>query len=59
MHDYIKNLANVVQAAREEAHLSQAALAEQIGCDEQEAAEILPAIEYLLALMHKRGNSNE
>ena len=59
MHDYVKNLANVVQAAREEAHLSQAALAEQIGCDEQEAAEILPAIEYLLALMHKRGNSNE
>ena len=28
-------------------------------CDEQEAAEILPAIEYLLALIHKRGNSNE
>ena len=26
-------------------------------CDEQEAAEILPAIEYLLALIHKRGNS--
>lgn len=105
----------VVRAAREEAHLSQAALAEQIGCDErtilniendrgnpkfevlcqiiaylhipadqifhpdtatdglkkqklllmlqecdeQEAAEILPAIEYLLALIHKRGNSNE
>ena len=24
-------------------------------CDEQEAAEILPAIEYLLALIHKRG----
>ena len=59
MHDYVKNLAKVVQATREEAHLSQAALAEQIGCDEQEAAEILPAIEYLLALMHKRGNSNE
>ncbi len=110
-----KNLAKVVRAAREEAHLSQAALAEQIGCDErtilniendrgnpkfevlcqiiaylhipadqifhpatatdglkkqklllmlqecdeQEAAEILPAIEYLLALIHKRGNSNE
>ena len=35
MHDYVKNLANVVQAAREEAHLSQAALAEQIGCDER------------------------
>ena len=104
-----------VYVAREEAHLSQAALAEQIGCDErtilniendrgnpkfevlcqiiaylhipadqifhpdtatdglkkqklllmlqecdeQEAAEILPAIEYLLALIHKRGNSNE
>ena len=111
MHDYVKNLAKVVRAAREEAHLSQAALAEQIGCDErtilniendrgkvlcqiiaylhipadqifhpatatdglkkqklllmlqecneQEAAEILPAIEYLLALIHKRGNSNE
>ena len=28
-------------------------------CNEQEAAEILPAIEYLLALIHKRGNSNE
>ena len=28
-------------------------------CDEREAAEILPAIEYLLALIHKRGNSNE
>jgi transcriptional regulator with XRE-family HTH domain len=28
-------------------------------CDEQEAAEILPAIEYLLALIHKRGNSND
>ena len=117
MHDYVKNLAKVVRAAREEAHLSQAALAEQIGCDErtilniendrgnpkfevlcqiiaylhipadqiffpppdaatdglkkqklllmlqeyneQEAAEILPTIEYLLALIHKRGNSNE
>ena len=59
MHDYVKNLAKVVRAAREEAHLSQAALAEQIGCDEHEAAEILPAIEYLLALIHKRGNSNE
>ena len=115
MHDYVKNLAKVVRAAREEAHLSQAALAEHIGCDErtilniendrgnpkfevlcqiiaylhipadrifhpdtttdgvkkqklllmlqecdeQEAAEILPAIEYLLALIHKRGNSNE
>ena len=59
MHDYVKNLEKVVRDAREEAHLSQAALAEQIGCDEQEAAEILPAIEYLLALMHKRGNSNE
>lgn len=59
MHDYVKNLAKVVRAAREEAHLSQAALAEQIGCYEQEAAEILPAIEYLLALIHKRGNSNE
>ena len=80
MHDYVKNLAKVVRAAREEAHLSQAALAEQIGCDErtatdglkkqklllmlqecneQEAAEILPAIEYLLALIHKRSNSNE
>ena len=33
MHDYVKNLAKVVRAAREEAHLSQAALAEQIGCD--------------------------
>ena len=30
MHDYVKNLAKVVRAAREEAHLSQAALAEQI-----------------------------
>ena len=115
MHDYVKNLAKVVRAAREEAHLCQAALAEQIGCDErtilniendrgnpkfevlcqiiaylhipadlifhpdtatdgvkkqklllmlqecdeQEAAEILPAIEYLLTLIHKRGNSNE
>ena len=59
MHDYVKNLAKIVRAAREEAHLSQAALAEQIGCDEQEAAEILPAIEYLLALIHKRGHSNE
>ena len=59
MHDYVKNLAKVVRAAREEAHLSQAALAEQIGGDEQEVAEILPAIEYLLALIHKRGNSNE
>ena len=59
MHDYVKNLAKVVRAAREEAHLSQAALAEQIGCDKQEAAEILPAIEYLLALIHKRSNSNE
>ena len=59
MHDYVKNLAKVVRAAREEAHLSHAALDEQIGCDEQEAAEILPAIEYLLALIHKRGNSNE
>ena len=59
MHDYVKNLAKVVRAAREEAPLSQAALDEQIGCDEQEAAEILPAIEYLLALIHKRGNSNE
>ena len=28
-------------------------------CDEQEAAEILPAIEYPLALIHKRDNSNE
>ena len=28
-------------------------------CDEQEAAEILPAIEYLLALIHKRGSSND
>lgn len=111
----IVNLAKVVRAAREEAHLSQAALAEQIGCDErtilniendrgnpkfevlcqiiaylhipadrifhpdtatdgvkkqklllmlqecdeQEAAEILPAIEYLLALIHKRGSSND
>ena len=35
MHDYVKNLANVVRAAREEAHLSQVALAEQIGCDER------------------------
>ena len=35
MHDYVKNLAKVVRAAREEAHLSQAALAEQIGCDER------------------------
>ena len=114
MHYYVKNLAKVIRAAREETHLSQAALAEQIGCDErtilniendrgnpkfevlcqiiaylripadqifhpdtatdgvkkklllmlqecneQEAAEILPAIEYLLALIHKRGNSNE
>lgn len=115
MHDYVKNLAQVVRAAREEAPLSQAALAEQIGCDEhtilniendrgnpkfevlcqiiaylhipadqifhpdaatdglkkqklllmlqecneQEVAEILPAIEYLLSLIHKRGNSNE
>ena len=33
MHDYVKNPAKVVRAAREEAHLSQAALAEQIGCD--------------------------
>ena len=31
MHDYVKNLAKVVRAAREEAHLSQASLAEQIG----------------------------
>ena len=31
----VKNLAKVVRAAREEAHLSQAALAEQIGCDER------------------------
>ena len=59
MHDYVKNLAKVVRVARKNAHLSQATLAEQIGCDEQEAAEILPAIEYLLALIHKRGNSNE
>ena len=59
MHDYVKNLAKVVRVARKKAHLSQATLAEQIGCDEQEAAEILPAIEYLLALIHKRGNSNE
>ena len=59
MHDYVKNLAKVVRAAREEDHLSQAALAEQLGCDEQEAAEILSAIEYLLALIHKGGNSNE
>lgn len=29
MHDYVKNLAKVGRAAREEAHLSQAALAEQ------------------------------
>ena len=35
MHDYVKNLAKIVRAAREEAHLSQAALAEQIGCDER------------------------
>ncbi len=35
MHDYVKNLAKVVRDAREEAHLSQAALAEQIGCDER------------------------
>ena len=35
MHDYVKNLAKVVRAAREEARLSQAALAEQIGCDER------------------------
>ena len=35
MHDYVKNLAKVVRAAREEAHLSQAALAKQIGCDER------------------------
>ena len=35
MHDYVKNLAKVVRAAREEAHLSQAALPEQIGCDER------------------------
>ena len=35
MHDYVKNLEKVVRAAREEAHLSQAALAEQIGCDER------------------------
>jgi DNA-binding XRE family transcriptional regulator len=33
MHDYIKNLATVVRTAREELGLSQAALAEQIGCD--------------------------
>ena len=115
MHDYVKNLAKVVRAAREDAHLSQAGLAEKIGCDErtilniennrgnpkfevlcqiiaylhipadqifhpsaatdgiqkqklllmlqectdQEATEILPAIEYLLALIHKRGASNE
>ena len=30
MHDYVKNLAKVVRAAREESHLSQAELAEQI-----------------------------
>ena len=35
MHDYGKILAKVARAAREEAHLSQAALAEQIGCDER------------------------
>ena len=35
MHDYVKNLAKVVRVAREESHLSQAALAEQIGCDER------------------------
>lgn len=35
MHDYVKILAKVVRASREEAHLSQAALAEQIGCDER------------------------
>lgn len=35
MDDYVKNLAKVVRAARKEAHLSQAALAKQIGCDER------------------------
>ena len=35
MHDYVKNLTKVVRATREEAHLSQAALAEQIGYDER------------------------
>lgn len=35
MHYYVKNLAKVIRAAREEAHLSQAASAEQIGCDER------------------------
>ena len=35
MHDYVKNLAKVIRAAREEANLSQAALAEHIGCDER------------------------
>ena len=40
MHDYVKNLAKIVRAAREEAHLSQAALAEQIGCDESEASSL-------------------
>lgn len=33
MHDYIKNLAVTVRTAREDAGLSQAALAEQLGCD--------------------------
>ena len=42
MHDYVKNLAKVVRAAREEAHLSQAALAEQIGCDERTILNIVP-----------------
>ena len=43
MHDYVKN--QLLLMLQE--------------CDKQEAAEILPVIEYLLALIHKRGNSNE
>ena len=48
MHDYVKNLAKVVRAAREEAHLSQAALAEQIGCD-----ELSPKLRYIEPLPQK------
>ena len=46
MHDYVKNLAKVIRAAREEAHLSQAALAEQISC----------VVRTILNIEHDRGN---
>ena len=64
MHDYVKNPAKIVRAARSSLIYTDGLKKQKLllmlqECDEQEAAEILPAIEYLLALIHKRGNSNE